>query len=521
VATDFIITITLSAADASAHVLENPYAPAALHGHAVPVTLGLILLLSAVFLRGFTEAIGIAVGLVVTYLFLNVIVLAVAFVEILRHPTMVNDWTDAVRAEQSNPLLVVGVALVLFPRLALGLSGFETGVAVMPLVRGDVGDSEEHPEGRIRNTGKLLTTAAFLMSGFLIASSLVTTLLVPEDAYEDGGAANGRALAYIAHEQLGDVFGTVYDLSTIFILWFAGASAMAGLLNIVPRYLPRFGMAPDWTRATRPLVLVFTAVAVVVTILFEANVEAQGGAYATGVLVLICSAAVAVTLEVRKLGRRNLLIAFTAITVAFIYTTAVNIVERPDGIRIATFFIGAIVVTSLVSRAARSTELRVKEVEFDAAAERLLKRAERQGIVRIIANHPDDRTSREYVRKERDEREASDIPRSAPVLFLEVTVADASDFTTKVSVAGEIIDGFAVLTARGSSVPNTIAAVLLQIQDVYRVHPHIYFGWTEGNPLKYLARFILFGEGDVAPVTHEVLRRVEPNPRRRPSIHVG
>jgi len=521
VATDFIITITLSAADASAHVLENPYTPDALHGQAVLVTLGLVLLLSAVFLRGFKEAIGIAVGLVVTYLILNVIVLVVAFAEILRHPTLVNGWTDAVRAEQSNPLLMIGAALLLFPRLALGLSGFETGVAVMPLVRGDAGDTEEHPEGRIRNTGKLLTTAALLMSGFLIASSLTTTMLVPEDAYEEGGEANGRALSYIAHEQLGAVFGTVYDLSTIFILWFAGASAMAGLLNIVPRYLPRFGMAPDWTRATRPLVLVFTAVAIVVTLLFEANVEAQGGAYATGVLVLICSAAVAVTLEVRKLGRRNLLMAFSAITAVFIYTTAVNIIERPDGIRIATFFIVAIVVTSLISRAARSTELRVEEVVFDATAERLLKRAERHGAVRLIANHPDDRTSREYVRKEREERDASDIPRSAPVLFLEVTVADASDFTTKVAVVGEIIEGYAVLTARGASVPNTIAAVLLHIQDVYRLHPHIYFGWTEGNPLKYLARFILFGEGDVAPVTHEILRRVEPDPRRRPAIHVG
>src|SRR3712207_3375255 len=172
--------------------------------------------------------------------------------------------------------MMVGAALFLFPKLALGLSGFETGVVVMPLVEGDPTDTPEHPEGRIRNTRTLLTTAAAIMSVLLLSSSVVTTLLIPHEEFEPEGEASGRALAFLAHHYLGDVAGTVYDVSTILILWFAGASAMAGLLNIVPRYLPRYGMAPDWARATRPLVLIFTAICFVVTIIFRSEERRVG-----------------------------------------------------------------------------------------------------------------------------------------------------------------------------------------------------------------------------------------------------
>jgi hypothetical protein len=521
VATDFIITITLSAADATAHVLENPFAPGFLHGHEVGVTLFLVGMLGAVFLKGFKEAIGIAVGLVAVYLTLNFVVIAVAIQHVLEAPAAVLDWRAALTTQHGSVFGMIGLSLLLFPRLALGLSGFETGVAVMPLVNGNPGDDLKRPAGRIRNTGRLLTVAACIMSLYLITSSFVTTVLIPREEFVRGGEAYGRALAYLAHEFLGDGFGTAYDISTIAILWFAGASAMAGLLNVVPRYLPRYGMAPDWSRATRPLVLVFTAIAFAVTIIFQAGVEAQSGAYATGVLVLITSAAVAVTLAARKAKQRGLTVAFAVIALVFAYTTLVNVVERPDGLKIASLFILAIVVLSLVSRVSRSTELRTTGVTFDETAERIVDRAAAVGPVRVIANHPDERTPREYVLKEREEREAAHIPFGDPVVFLEVEVRDASDFAGMVMVRGTVIGGFQVLRVEAASVPNAIAAVLLTIRDRTGRRPHAYFGWTEGNPLRYLARFVLFGEGDIAPLTREILRKAEPDPARRPALHVG
>lgn len=520
VATGFVITITLSAADATAHIIENPFAHG-LHGYEVAITLLLIALLGGVFLRGFTEAIGIAVGLVAVYITLNVVVVLIGLAQVAQQPQTLVTWQVALASAYSNPLLMLGAALLVFPRLALGLSGFETGVVVMPLVRGDQADTSEQPRGRIRNTQRLLTAAAAIMSVLLITSSVVTTLLIPAAEFQEGGAAAGRALAFVAHRYLGDVFGTIYDVSTIFILWFAGASAMAGLLNVVPRFLPRYGMAPDWARATRPLVLIYTAICVIVTILFRANVNAQAGAYATGVLALMTSASVAVTLSYRRRREPRGTIAFGVITLIFSYTTFVNIVERPEGLVIALIFIASIVATSLVSRAFRSVELRIERVTLDETARRYLMEASSRGELRIIANHPDERDTREYLLKEREEREASHIPAGDPVLFFEVTIGDASEFASVLRVTGEEIGGYRVVKATHVAIPNAIAAFLLHARDMTNCRPHAYFGWAEGNPLAYLARFIFFGEGDIAPVTREILRRAEPDPTQRPAIHVG
>ncbi len=520
-ATDFLITMTLSAADATAHLVENPHVPDLLHGHEVAITLGLLALLGAVFLRGFTEAIGVAVVLVGTYLALNVVVLGVSLWQLVSHPALVGDWSTALTTQHGDPLMVVALSLLVFPKLALGMSGFETGVAVMTHVEGDPGDTEDDPRGRVRGTQRLLVTAAVTMSVFLVLSSIATTMLIPAAAFQDGGPANGRALAYLAHGYLGDVFGSVYDASTIAILWFAGASAMAGLLNLIPRYLPRYGMAPAWSRAVRPLVLVLTAVAFLVTWIFRADVDAQGGAYATGVLVLFTSAGAAVTLAARRAGQPRRSVAFAVITVVFAYTTVDNVVERPDGVKIGACFIAAILAVSVASRLSRAFELRATDVRLDPTAELFVRDCARRTI-RLVANEADARDRREYDDKLRQLRADQELPEGCDVVFVEVTVSDPSDFETRLDVHGEVMDGrHRVLTVESSSVPSALAALLLHVRDLTGATPHVYFEWTEGNPVPNFLRFLAFGVGEVAPVTREVLRRAEPDRARRPHVHVG
>jgi amino acid permease-like protein len=520
VATGFVITITLSAADAAAHVAQNPFTRF-LHGYEIPVTLFLIVLLGSVFLKGFGEAIGVAVALVAVYIALNLVVLVVGLRELVLHPQTLPAWRDALFQAHSSPIGMIAAAFLLFPRLALGLSGFETGVVVMPLVRGAPGDRPDRPAGRIRNARRLLTTAAALMSLLLLSSSLVTILLIPPAEFEEGGQAYGRALAYLAHALLGEGFGTAYDVSTILILWFAGASAMAGLLNIVPRYLPRYGMAPEWAGATRPLVLIFTTTCVVVTLIFRANVEAQAGAYATGVLALMTSASIAVILSARRQKRAAAAAWFTLVALVFIYTSAITVVQRPEGLQIAGCFIVAIVVTSVVSRLWRVTELRVASVEMDQSALQFVEEWSRGRALRIIASDPDQPDAGDYALKEQKHRRRAEIPMEEPFLFLEIVVSDPSEFAHVLRISGVEVDGFRILRGRSAAVPNAIAALLLHLRDRTSIVPHAYFSWAEAAPLQQFVEFLIFGEGDIAPVTHEVLRSAERDPARRPVIHVA
>jgi len=522
VATSWIITITLSAADASVHVLENPFFPSALEGHAVALTVGLLLLLCGVFLMGFTEAVVVAIPLVVAFLALNLVVVVVGVSDMLGDPALLAGWTDRLTSGGGGPVDLLVPALLAFPLLVLGLSGFETGVSMMPLVAADGASAQERLESRIRNTRKLLTLAAGIMSVYLLATSFVTTVLIPAREFEDGGQAAGRAMAYLAHERLGEGFGTLYDLSSILILWFAGASAMAGLINIVPRYLPSYGMAPEWGRAVRPVVLVYTAVSIAVTVAFDADVNAQAGAYATGVLAMMFSGAVAVAITAARRQQRGAAVGCTVLTLILAYALGANILEKPDGIAMSGVFILGIIVISLVSRVTRTTELRADAIEFDETARQLITDSlSLDGRLTIMANRRQAGDEAEYDAKELSERDHNPVPGNADVLFLEIDVVDPSTFSRTLSVRGVRVGRHRVLRVESPAAPNAIAAVLLALRDATGELPHCHFDWAEGNPVAHLFRYLLLGRGDTAPVVREILRAAEPDPERRPRIHVG
>ncbi|MDR7325851.1 amino acid transporter [Catenuloplanes niger] len=522
VATSWIVTITLSAADASVHLLENPYLPSAFHGQAVLITVVMLLILGGVFLLGFSEAVGVAIPLVAVFLGLNLVVVGVGLTDVFTTPGALQGWTTALTTGQDGFFGVLTTAVIAFPLLVLGLSGFETGVSMMPLVAAKGADARQRLEDRVRNTRRLLTAAAVIMSFYLIATSFVTSVLIPAEAFQEGGPANGRALAYLAHERLGEAFGTAYDISTILILWFAGASAMAGLINIVPRYLPSYGMAPEWSRAVRPVVLVYTLISVVLTIAFGADVNAQAGAYATGILAMMVSGAVAVTVFAIRHRKRWASVGFTVLTLVLVYAMAENIIAKPDGIAISALFIAGIIVVSLISRVTRTTELRADRIEFDDVARRFIADSiTHDGALNLIAHRHRDDDVAEYAEKEGEQRGMNPVPGRADVLFLEVDVADPSAFSGVLRVRGVAVGPYRILRTSSPAAPNAIAAVLLALRDATGVRPHCYFEWAEGSPVVHLLRYLLLGRGDTAPVVREIIRQTEKDASRRPGIHVG
>jgi hypothetical protein len=503
--TDFVITMTLSAADAARHAIENPILQRYVGDHQVLVTLAFLTLLAALFLRGFKDAIGLAMFAAVPYLALNLVVLGRGAWEISRHPALLTNWHSILAAKGDLSMLIVGAVLV-FPQLALGLSGFETGVSVMPLIGGGEADRGYHPRlgerprGRIGNTRKLLATAASIMSVMLILSSFVTTLLISPKDYGIGGKASGRAIAFLAHKYMGPGFGTVYDLSTILILGLAGASAMAGLLHLIPRYLPRFGMAPRWVALSRPLILFLFAIDIVITLVFKANVEDQSGAYATGVLVLILSAAFAATLALWR-ERRWWIATYSGILcLIFAYTLADNCLERPDGLIIGAILTLLLGLACGLSRSVRSVELRITEGYFaDLESWEIGPelRGKKVHLVPIKSASADARNKkREEIAKHYNVR--------GPFLFVHVNLLDnRSEFSAPLEamVRREGNDYFGEVYG-AIAIANSLAFVSECIDPI-----SVFIGLTRRDLMTQALRYILFGEGETGLMFYTILLR--------------
>jgi hypothetical protein len=577
-ATDFIFTRTLSVADAAVHLTHNPSAawqrtldflfdtgnrarPFLEHslGQALMdfwnrqmvVTLVLLLLgfaFWAYFRRGFTrKVIQLSAVVVGVYLFLSALVIGSGLYYLAVHNEILRAWYDDVangRWQIHHPSLAAegwagigAVSLLLFPKLALGLSGFEMSMVVMPLVRGSPSDSATQPRGRVRNTQKLLITAAVVMSIYLAGASAVTTLLIPADGLSPDGAAANRALAYLAHGEplrdghearaisplFGEVFGTVYDASTVVILCLAGASVTIGLRDLVPPYLHRLGMQLHWAYAIGAILYVFNLIKLCVTLVSHADVSAQRGALATSMLVLLTSASVAAAID-RRPGTSRLRLRegsgwFVLAAIVFALATAAVVLTRPGGLQIAFWCILAMLVLSMVSRALRSTELRFGGFEFVDDESRFLWDSMRASEFPILVPHRPGR--RELAMKEEHIRRRHRLGPDVPVVFVEVQLGDPSEFyQLPLLEIKEETGRFLVRISRATSVAHAIAAVGLELSKVGKP-PEIHFGWSDERPLAANLNFVLFGEGNIPWMVRELIRRAEPEHDRQPRIVVG
>jgi hypothetical protein len=578
-ATDFIFTRTFSAAAAAEHLIHNPQpewqsaldrlaSASAELGHSInhpfaawftrhcdkqlAVTLILILVSSAlgiIFFRGFTRGLlRLVVVVVAAYLLLNAVIIGGGLAHLARNHDLLTGWWDRVLAgDWQHPTAphrpqdawsLATASLALFPKLALGLSGFELTMIIMPLVRGRPGDDPRRPRGRIRATRKLLVVVALLGSVSLLASALVTSLLIPPEAFVADGPAAHRALAYLAHggqltggepattlcPLFGPAFGTLYDLSAVTILCLAGMSVSIGLRDFVPPYLHRLGMELNWSVTLGALLYLFSLIKLLVTVYFHADLDAQRYAYATAVLALMTGAALASAIDRWKARTqvarwRRVPWLFGLFTLGFAAAMAVTILAQPAGLRIASYFIVAVLLTSMISRGLRTTELRFQGFEYVDDTSRFLWESLRVMDFPVLVPHrPGERSLPD---KEANIRKYHRLAADVPIVFVEVTLGDASGFEHLPMLEVTQEDGrFVIRVERCASIPHVLAAVALELSKE-SVPPELHFGWSDESPLTANLHFVLFGHGNVPWMVHHLLIRAEADSARRPRVIIG
>jgi hypothetical protein len=576
-ATDFTMLKAISLADAAVHFLKNAHfggghvhiivawmndqlpepADSPLFDDQLMVTLILVIVGFAFWFlmrRGFNRnVLYVAVPLVAAYLLLNGILLAAGIWRLAERPELIDEWLRQVQTgdwvihappwAQDNWIQIVVLSFLFLPSVALGLSGFELSMIIMPQVKGKPGEPASQPATRIRNTRKVLVSAAAIMSVFLLAAVVVTTLFVPEERLRPDGDATNRALAYLAHGGAlatgdaslapfcGPAFGTAYDIVTILVLCLAGTSVMTALAVLLPQFLLRFGMEFRWADRWGLLLGAFALINLLVTLAFEASVEHQRGAYATGVLALITSASVVTALDKRQallatergwlwrlLARINWLY-FTAFALLFALTTLAVMVQTPSGLGIALCFIAAIVGMSVISRALRADELRTIGFEFMNAESKFLWDSLRLADFPVLVPHRPGHQSR--ADKEKEIRAHHQLTAQVDIVFVEIEMGDPSDFFQRLLVDVVREETRVVIRVHNCvSVPHALAAVALEMSRS-SVPPALHFGWTELDMLSASWSYLAFGEGNIPWKVRELIHRAEKDPAKRPRVIVG
>jgi hypothetical protein len=568
VATDLVITRSLSVSDAAEHIVRNPvwldsvewtqthreevrsWFPEVLRGAFFEFwteQLLLALLMTVVgfgfwwMLQGRFRGwfMRFAAAVVIVYLGLTAVLLANAFLYVARYPELWDKWSGSLPpvGEGREAWAMIAVTLLAFPQLALGLSGFELSMASAPLVTGRDDDQPDRPRGRIRNTRKLMLAAALIMSVFMLASVQATTLLIPDDALS--GDARHRALAYLAHGGAvlgqpksgpglgflyGEVFGTLYDLSSVLILCLAGASVTLGLRDLVPQYLTRFGMQLHWAARTGAILHLFNVVILVVTVVFRASVSAMQLAYATSVLALLTGACGAALVDVgqRCAGRswRGLASApFGVLTGFFLVMVTLTILINPAGLAIALAFLLTVLATAFASRWWRSTELRFQGFTFVDDASKKRWEAIRELDFQVLVPHRPGDQSLEV--KEKEVRAKHRLGAGVPIIFVEVEVGDPSDFLhAPLMEICKDCEREVIRITRCASVAHVLAALCLEFTHVGQP-PEIYFGWSEQSPLAAMLNFLFLGGGNVPWLVHDLIVKNQPIRSRRPRVVVG
>jgi hypothetical protein len=528
-----------------------PAVEARVRGHVnrqVVVALILLVVGSVVawqFRRGVTRGlIRMAAVVLAVYLLLITIVVGDSLAYLARNPGLLEDWWQQIEAgawtSGTEAVPVAGwwslalASAVLFPQLALGLSGFELTLTAMPLVRGSRSDTPTAPRGRIRNTRLLLASAALAMSLFLLASTLATTVLIPAAALAPGGRAENRALSYLAHGEplaagatlglAGPWLGTTYDLAAIAALTLAGVTVVVGMRHLIPPYLYRLGMDWRWSRRWGVLMYLFVLVKFGVTYVYEADPAAQRGAYLTGVLSVFTYASLAAAIDVWKRRRGwwkpfRVSPYFALCFVAFAGATVAVVRSQPGGLKMAAWFVGLTLAVSVASRFARTTELRFRGFSFaDDESRRLWNELVMRDYPLIVPIRPDGTPVAE---KEARIRAIHRLPASLPVVFLHAELGDPSDFFHLPEVRVGREDGRVVAhITQCASIPHVIAAAALEVAKCGQV-PEVHFGWSVENPLTANLNFVLFGHGNVPWMVHELIRAADFPAERKPRVVVG